>query len=102
MNAHQNPKKSPSAFFYDRKSPGKANKYGAGYLSCFENSNYLGVGAATNGTEEAEDDDPFYEHYKCHKLTFIEEIIADPLNIFTPCDFAKEEIDDLIKIQMKL
>jgi hypothetical protein len=48
-----------------------------------------------------EDDDPFYEIYDCHKVTFIENKLMDPLSHYEPCEFAKEEISDFIKAQME-
>ncbi len=44
----------------------------------FENSSYntpLGL----SGPLEIDDDDPFYEILDCHKVTFIESKLADPL-----------------------
>jgi hypothetical protein len=81
------------------------NKQGVGsicgYFSCFEllNCNSPLIGAYQ---KEELDDDPFYEHYNCHKLTYIELLNSDPLNNFEKCEFAKEDTDDIIQMQMKM
>ena len=46
------------------------------------------------------DDDPFYEIYDCYKISFIENLLNDPFNKFQPCEFAKEEVDDIIRKQL--
>ena len=63
----------------------------------FENTSYSTPGGAM---QELEDDDPFYEIFDCHKVTYIEKKLLDPLNKFQPCEFAKEEIEDYIKEQI--
>lgn len=60
----------------------------------FDNNSY-------NIEEEIEDDDPFYEIYDCHKTTYIEKKLQDPLNKFEQCEFAKEDMEDYIKAQVK-
>lgn len=61
----------------------------------FENTSYTNAG----GLVEAEDDDPLYEILDCHKVTFIECKLKDPLGQYAPCEFAKEDIEDYIRSQ---
>lgn len=51
--------------------------------------------------EEEYDDDPFYEIYDCHKMTFLESKIQHPLEKFETIEFAKEDIEDMIRHQIR-
>ena len=64
----------------------------------FENTSYT----IPNGMSqvEFEDDDPFYEIYNCHKVSFIESKLLDPLDHFEKCEFAKEDMNDYLRQQM--
>lgn len=65
-------------------------------MSCFENSNYITQTGESNQKDHY-DDDPMYELLSCHKVTFIEELLADHLNRFKDCKFANEDLEDFIK-----
>ena len=64
------------------------------YSLYFDNHHY-------NIDEEEEDDDPFYEIDECSKVTFIENKLNDPLDKYEICKFAKEDLEDWIKAQVK-
>ena len=86
-----------------KKSPSVQGCYHAekdGLLCWFENTNNP-TWAENSDQVDLQDDDPMYEQLSCHKVTYIEEdIIKDPLNVFTNIEFAKEDIDDYIRNQM--
>jgi hypothetical protein len=52
---------------------------GARKSEFFENTNYSFSGNAGE-LGDYEDDDPFYEIYDCHKVSYIERKLQDPLN----------------------
>jgi hypothetical protein len=87
-----------------KKSPSAWPRYHAekeGLLCWFENTNNP-TWAGTSDQADMQDDDPMYEQLSCHKVTYIEEdIIKDPLNVFTNIEFAKEDIEDYIKNQIR-
>lgn len=64
-----------------------------GNSSIFRHSTMGGI----SDYSEVEDEDPFYELYNCHKTTFLESKIHHPLRKYDNVDFAKEDLEDMIK-----
>lgn len=71
-------------------------------LGFFENSHYDHL-ACPHGRqasaifENQEDDDPLYEILNCHKVTYIEQKLANPLNQFEKITHPKEDVDFMLQ-----
>ena len=64
--------------------------YGVGLFSEINNQH--------SDSSDETDEDPFYEIYNCHHVTFLDNKIIHPTKKFEAVEFSKgEEVEDMIK-----